>query len=403
MRAPCRLPAPLVKAEVLQVTPLEPVRRRALQVEQCERTVMSTSTPIPVTIVTGFLGSGKSTLLNNVLTERHGLRIAVVENEFGEGVGVESLIVKDGLGGKALDGYYELANGCVCCTARDDLVATMEALLSRPGAAFDHVLIELSGLASPGPVARAFWSDDGNECARFKLDGVVCIVDAARLPRQLVERGAAADKSVHAINEAALQIAFADVVLLNKADTCDAAALGAARAAASAINRKARFIETTRARADVGALLSLASLSPLNMDVVLGAENVDGGCCCTDGADAASDAHTHDATISSVVVRVQGDLRRDAFMRWAAALLWVDSSGSSTRVLRGKGVLSLAGETVRHIFQSVEETFDVTRVEGALGEWPLGLGSPPVRETALVLIGTGLKVVALRLSLAECL
>ena len=392
---------------------------------------MSTNTPpIPVTIVTGFLGAGKSTLLNYILTERHGMRIAVVENEFGEGVGVESLIVKDGLGGKAIDGYYELANGCVCCTARDDLVATMEALLSRPGAALDHVLIELSGLASPGPVARAFWADEGNECARFTLDGVVCVVDAARLPRQLAERGAATSGNSSSINEAAMQIAFADVVLLNKADTCDVAALALARASVSAINKQARFMETTRARADVSTLLHLAALSGGGEgggggEGVFATRDEDGSSnCCDGGADHTHThddddtlAHTHDVTIRSIVLRVKGDLQRDAFMQWIAALLWPDNSGGGSggsgghdsggvvrRVLRGKGILSFAGETKRHMFQSVEETFDISRVEGDAGEWPISSsGDADPKGSALIFIGTGLNVIVLQKSLEKCL
>jgi G3E family GTPase len=352
------------------------------------------------------------------------------------------LIVKDGLGGKAIDGYYELANGCVCCTARDDLVATMEALLSRPGAALlDHVLIELSGLASPGPVARAFWADAGNECARFTLDGVVCVVDAARLPRQLAERGAAASGTA-SINEAAMQIAFADVVLLNKADTCDAAALALARASVSAINKQARFMETTRARADVSALLHLAALSA----GVIAIRDEDGSssgsssnCCggnsCSvphthshedDDDDDDALAHAHDVTIRSIVLRVKGDLQRDAFMQWIAALLWPENnsggggsenrsgaSGVVRRVLRGKGILSFAGETKRHLFQSVEETFDVSCIEGDAGAWPLSFGGlvgeeeedgrSQQRETALVFIGTGLLFDELQKSLEKCL
>jgi G3E family GTPase len=351
---------------------------------------MSTS-PTPVTIVTGFLGAGKSTFLNYVLTERHGMRIAVIENEFGEGVGVESLIVKDGLGGAAMDGYYELANGCVCCTARDDLVATLEALVSRPGAAaFDHVLVELSGLASPGPVARAFWADDGNECAKFTLDGVICVVDAARLPRQLAERSAATSgSSVNAINEAAQQIAFADVILLNKADTCGSEDLSAARSAAQGVNGTARFVETTRSRADLSSLLSLASLSRGPQSAMSSADEMKSCCSSTACADG---VHAHDYGITSVVLRVEGSLCREAFMTWAADLLW-SGGDRGIRVLRGKGIVSLADAPARFIFQSVEETFDLMQA----GEHDVASG-----ETAIVLIGTGLVRDQLMPPLARC-
>jgi G3E family GTPase len=349
--------------------------------------------PTPVTIVTGFLGAGKSTFLNYVLTERHGMRIAVIENEFGEGVGVESLIVKDGLGGAAMDGYYELANGCVCCTARDDLVATLEALVSRPGAAaFDHVLVELSGLASPGPVARAFWADDGNECAKFTLDGVICVADAARLPRQLAERSAATSgSSVNAVNEAAQQIAFADVILLNKADTCDNEEISAARSAAQRINGTARFVETTRSRADLSSLLSLASLSVRGPQPGVDSSADESRSYCSSAA-CSDSAHVHDYGITSVVLRVEGSLCREAFMTWAADLLW-SSGDRGIRVLRGKGIVSLADAPARFIFQSVEETFDLMQA----GEHDVA-----TNETAIVLIGTGLVRDQLMLNLARC-
>lgn len=361
--------------------------------------------PTPVTIVTGFLGAGKSTLLNYILTERHGLRIAVIENEFGESVGVESLVVKAGLGGDAVDGFYELANGCLCCTSRDELVTTLERLAARPGAAYDHVLVELSGLASPGPVARAFWADEGNTDAAFTLDSIVCVADAARLPRQLAERAAAAADSASP-GEAAQQVAFADVVLLNKADTVDAAALAAAREAVRRINGVARVVTCVRAHTDLAALLRVRAFEGGGegraTDEIEGSDALCAGeapctadaCCARAGGDdssthALAHSHAHSSTVRTITLRADRPLLRDAFMHWAGALLWAEPRAGEPRVLRGKGVLTFAGSPHVHIFQSVEDTFDVTPVtEGDAQAWAAGGGGSG--KSALVLIGYNL-------------
>jgi G3E family GTPase len=134
---------------------------------------------IPVTILTGFLGAGKTTLLNGLLTLDHGKRIAVIENEFSAGLGIEGMIAKNGLNGENIQGFFELNNGCICCSVKDDLVATLEQLV-RHKAKFDYILIETTGVANPGPVINTFWADeDLGSCLR--LDGVVAVVDAANV------------------------------------------------------------------------------------------------------------------------------------------------------------------------------------------------------------------------------
>eukprot|EP00947_MAST-08B_sp_MAST-8B-sp1_P006086 g6086.t1 len=163
--------------------------------------------PVPITIVTGYLGSGKTTLLNYILTEQHGKRIAVIENEFGEQVGVESLVAKDGLSGEAFEDFVELSNGCICCSVKDDLVTTLEALMTRRDR-FDYILIETTGLADPGRLAKIFWVDEELDCS-IRLDGIVTLVDARHLEKQL-------DDGL--CTEAHLQIAFADCVVINKLD-----------------------------------------------------------------------------------------------------------------------------------------------------------------------------------------
>ena len=131
---------------------------------------------VPVTILTGFLGSGKTTLLNYILSANHGKRIAVIENEFSGGLGIEGMIAKSGLDGGNLEGFFELNNGCICCTVKEDLLTTLEQLVIHKDR-FDYIIIETTGVANPGPVITTFWSDDALESS-LKLDGVVCIVDS---------------------------------------------------------------------------------------------------------------------------------------------------------------------------------------------------------------------------------
>ena len=169
---------------------------------------------VPVTILSGFLGSGKTTLIQYILKNpNHGKRIAVIENEFGQGLDVESLIARDGVDNSSLTDLIELPNGCICCTVKDSLVATLENLLTKRRD-FDYILIECSGMANPGPIASLFWLDEALE-SRLRLDGIVCMVDALNIEQQL-----------STTLEAAQQVAYADRILLNKIDLVPAAVVG---------------------------------------------------------------------------------------------------------------------------------------------------------------------------------
>jgi G3E family GTPase len=165
--------------------------------------------PCPVTILSGFLGSGKTTLIQYILKNpNHGKRIAVIENEFGEGLAVESLIARDGVdpNSDSLQEFIELPNGCICCTVKDSLVETLETLVDRKKD-LDYILIEASGMANPGPIASVFWLDEALE-SRLQLDGIVTLVDANNILEQLATT-----------EEAAQQIAYSDRLLINKIDT----------------------------------------------------------------------------------------------------------------------------------------------------------------------------------------
>ena len=193
-------------------------------------------TQIPVTVLTGYLGSGKTTLLNRILSESHGKRYAVIVNEFGE-IGIDNdLIVESD------EEIYEMNNGCVCCTVRGDLIRVVEGLMRRPGR-FDAIVVETTGLADPVPVAQTFFMDEDVR-SKTRLDAVVALVDAKHLPLRLKDSREAED-----------QIAFADVVVLNKTDLVTPEELRDVEAAVRAINPAARIHRTTRAGVELDEVL----------------------------------------------------------------------------------------------------------------------------------------------------
>ena len=207
---------------------------------KAERDAAGPVAAIPVTVITGYLGAGKSTLLNYLLRANHGRRIAIIENEFGEGVGVEGMIAKSGLDDSSLEGFFELSNGCICCTVKGDLLTTLEQLVLHKDR-FDYIIIETTGVANPGPVISTFWTDESlGSCLR--LDGVVCVVDTANLARYL----SAPDTA----NDVQMQISFADRVLLNKSDLAGPAALQAAADTVASINAAAEVQVTNHSQID---------------------------------------------------------------------------------------------------------------------------------------------------------
>ena len=201
---------------------------------------MNTLHKVPVSILTGFLGSGKTTLLNRILSEEHGKRIAVIENEFGE-VGIDQALVID-----ADEEIFEMSNGCICCTVRGDLIRVLGNLMKRRDK-FDYVLVETTGLADPGPVAQTFFMDDEIR-AEFSLDGIVTLVDAAHIEQQLGRS-----------DESTEQIAFADVLVLNKTDLVDGEALDRLEARLREMNRMAQVVRSERADVPVDTVLNLGA------------------------------------------------------------------------------------------------------------------------------------------------
>ena len=193
---------------------------------------------VPVSILTGFLGSGKTTLLNRILTEEHGKRIAVIENEYGE-VGIDQALVID-----ADEEIFEMSNGCICCTVRGDLIRVLSNLMKRRDK-FDYVLVETTGLADPGPVAQTFFMDDEIR-DEYALDGIVTLVDAAHIEQQLGRS-----------DESTEQIAFADVLVLNKTDLVDDEVLDRLETRLREMNRMAKVVRSERAEVPVDTVLNL--------------------------------------------------------------------------------------------------------------------------------------------------
>ena len=201
---------------------------------------MNATTRFPVTVLTGFLGAGKTTLLNRILSEQHGRRIAVIENEFGE-VGVDHQLV---IGAEEV--IFDTSNGCSCCTGRGDLIRVLNQLLKRRER-FDHVLIETTGMADPGPVAQTFFLDEELR-AQFVVDAIVTLVDARHFEKHLAT-----------LKEPAEQVGYADVEILNKADLVDAGELARVEQAIRGINGSARILRAKQADVPVDAVLGLGA------------------------------------------------------------------------------------------------------------------------------------------------
>jgi G3E family GTPase len=298
---------------------------------------MRADTRIPVTVLTGFLGSGKTTLLNRILAEKHGQRIAVIENEFGE-VGVDQELV---IG--AEEEIFETANGCICCTVRGDLIRVLGQLLKRRDR-FDYVMIETTGLADPGPVAQTFFVEEDLK-EQFLLDAIVTVIDAAHIEKHLGEIAAAAE-----------QVAFADVVLLNKSDLVASTDLARIERRIRAINSTAKIVHTRNADVPIAAVLQVGAFDlkrVLAMEEEFLTAPVPHEHDATEHHHDAADHH-HDAEIGSVGIVDPRPLDPQKLEAWLSYLL--QSRGPD--IFRMKGVLNIRGENRRYVFHGVHMSFD---------------------------------------------
>jgi|GEM_PF-9468 len=292
---------------------------------------MSTSeavVKVPVTVLTGFLGSGKTTLLNYLLTEQHGQRIAVIENEFGE-IGIDDALVID-----AEEEIFEMNNGCICCTVRGDLIRILGNLMARRDR-FDRIVIETTGLADPAPVAQTFFVDDEMR-SQLALDAIVTMVDARHILQHLDEV-----KPEGVENEALEQLAFADRVILNKTDLVTADELAEVERRIRSINSMAEIIPASFAKIDLDRILGVGAFDlarVLEFDPKFLEES----------------EHQHDQSVTSVGLEIAGEVDPVKINDWLSWLL----GEKGVDIFRMKGIVAIAGEDRRFVFQGVHMLFD---------------------------------------------
>jgi G3E family GTPase len=311
----------------------------------------SKAQPIPTTILTGFLGAGKTTLLNRILTERHGEKIAVIENEFGE-AGIDNEILVQ----NKEEQIVEMNNGCICCTVRGDLVRILIDLADKRKSGklkFDRVIIETTGMADPGPVAQTFFMDDDVQ-TQYVLDAVITVVDAKHAQQQLDSN-----------EQAREQIGFADRVLISKSDLVAEEETQKLLSRMKRMNPRATYERVHFGETDIKKILDVRGF---NLNSVLD----------IDPDFLKEDHHHHDDDIQSFVFTSERAMDMEKIEAFLSLL--IQTYGND--MLRYKGVLNIKGQTQRMIFQGVHMTMG-----GSPGKvWQKG----EPRETKMVFIGRNL-------------
>ena len=344
---------------------------------------------IPVTVLTGYLGSGKTTLLNRILSEDHGKRYAVIVNEFGE-IGIDNdLIVESD------EEIYEMNNGCVCCTVRGDLIRVVEGLMRRPGR-FDAIVVETTGLADPAPVAQTFFMDEDVR-SKTKLDAVVALVDAKHLPLRLKDSSEAED-----------QIAFADVVVLNKTDLVTDEELRDVEVAVRAINPSARIHRTQRSGVPLAEVLDRGAFDlkraidndPHFLDHHDHDHDHECGPDCDHDHHHHHDGHhhhhhdhgvspIHDVSVQSISLR-GGEMDPKKFFPWIEKTTQMDGPN----ILRLKGIIAFKDDPERYVVQGVHMILE--------GDHQRAWKDGETHESRLVFIGRDLDTERLKRTFEAC-
>jgi len=342
----------------------------------------ATPAKIPVTVLTGYLGAGKTTLLNRILSEPHGKKYAVIVNEFGE-IGIDNELIVN-----ADEEVFEMNNGCICCTVRGDLVRIIDGLMRRKGK-FDAIIVETTGLADPAPVAQTFFMDE-QVGAKTKLDAVVTVADAKWLKERLKDAP-----------EAKNQIAFADVILINKTDLVTPAELGELEARIRGINPYARLHRTERAKIDIAEVLGR---NAFDLDRILDIEPafLDAEEAHDHDHDHDHDhehdhahghgglKHYHDENMQSVALRSDKPLNPDKFFPWVQDLVATEGKD----ILRCKGILSFKDDPERFVFQGVHMILD--------GDHQRPWKDGEKRESRAIFIGRNLPEEKIRKGFENC-
>jgi G3E family GTPase len=357
-------------------------------------TASVTSEKIPVTVITGYLGAGKTTLLNRILSEPHGKKFAVIVNEFGE-IGIDNDIIVN-----ADEEVFEMNNGCVCCTVRGDLIRILEGLMRRKGK-FDGIIVETTGLADPAPVAQTFFMDD-NVGAKTKLDAVVTVADAKWLKDRLKDAP-----------EAKNQVAFADVILVNKSDLVSPEEMRDVEMRIRAINPYAKLHKTERCAIP---LPEVVGRNAFDLDRILEiepafleAEDHDHDHHHHDhdhghdhdhhhehnghghGHAGGGLKHYHDEEMQSVALRTDKPLDPDRFFPWIQDL----TQREGPNILRCKGILAFKDDPQRFVFQGVHMILDGSPQR----DWR----ADEKRESRIVFIGRHLPEEIIRNGFESCI